>query len=115
MSMTHSSIESKIEKMTKDPYGERIKHYHCENCITTKPRGTDATRSRTLMNINKYLTVQLKMFGYDQITGHFKKNPILRIEEQVENILLGNLNLRIIVYHIGETPDQGHYVTSVKD
>ena len=115
MSSTHSSIKSKIEKMTNDPYGEMIEHYQCENCRTTKPNGTDATRSRTLMNINKYLTVQLKIFGYDTTTGqHFKKNPILRIQEQVENILLGNLNLRVIVYHIGETSDQGHYVTSVK-
>ena len=68
------------------------------------------------MNFNKYMIIQLKTFGYDQATRQpFKKIPKLQIEEQVDTILLGKLNLRAIIYHNGDSPAQGHYVACVKD
>ena len=110
------SIESEVEKKTNDPFGERMEElYKCEHCISNKPEGTAATKQITLMNISKYIVIQLKIFGYDNITGmRFKKNPMIRIEERFHSILLGNLNLRAVVYHVGDTIDQGHYMASVK-
>ena len=43
-----------------------------------------------------------------------KAIPKLLIEEQVNTVILGKMNLRGIVYHIGDAPTRGHYVTSVK-
>ena len=112
-----NSVQRKIEEMTNNPYGETLEDlYKCENCRPTKPDGTEASRARTLMNLNKYMIVQLKTFGYDRMSRQpFKKIPKLHIEEQVDTILLGKLNLSAIVYHIGDSPAQGHYVTSVRN
>ena len=79
--------------MTNNPYGESIDGlYKCEPCTPTKPDGTVATRARTLMNLNKYMIIQLKTFGYDQVSRQpLKKIPKLQIEEQVDTILLGKL------------------------
>ena len=41
--------------------------------------------------------------------------PDLIIEEEINNILIGTLKLRAIVYHVGDSPDQGHYVCAVKN
>ena len=111
------SVQMKIEEMTSNPYGERMDElYKCEHCRLTQPNGTEATRARTVMNINKYIIIQLKTFGYDQTTQQiFKTIPELRIEEQIDNILLGKLNLCAVVYHIGNSPTQGHYVSCVKE
>ena len=90
--------------------------YKCEPCQLSKPEGTAATQTRTVMNIEKYIILQLKTFGYDRISQQpFKRIPNLRIEEEVDNILLGKLNLIAIVYHIGDSPIQGHYVSCVKE
>ena len=52
---------------------------------------------------------------YDEKTRQILKAiPNLQIEEQVENVLLGKLNLRGIIYHVGDSPVNGHYVSSVK-
>ena len=111
------SVQYEIVKMTHNEFGERLTGdnlFKCENCRRVKPNGTDANRGRTLMNLNKYMIVQLKTFGYGQISGPFKKIPKLQIEEQVNTILLGKLNLCAVVYHLGDSPIQGHYVASVK-
>ena len=57
------------------------------------------------------MIIQLKTFDFEQGRGSFKTIPPLRIEQQIENNILGKLNLRAIVYHIGDSPIQGHYVT----
>lgn len=113
-----NSVALKIEQMTNNPYGQRMDElYQCTACQQTRsnPNGTAPTRSQTLMNVKKYLTVQIKTFDYDRIHQQLcKKVPNLRIEEQIHNILLGKLNLCAIIYHIGNSPNQGHYVASVK-
>ena len=45
----------------------------------------------------------------------YQTQPKLQIEEQVDTILLGKLNLCAIVYHNGDSAVQGHYVTSVRN
>ena len=106
----------KVEEMTNNLYGQRLDElYKCENCKVTHRNGTEATQARTLMNFKKYLIIQLKVFGYDQREQRpYKKIPKLQIEEHINSILLGNLNLCAIIYHIGDSPVQGHYVASVK-
>ena len=37
------------------------------------------------------------------------------IEEEINNILLENLCLCAVVYHIGDSPYYGHYVCAVND
>ena len=99
--------------MTSNPYGEIMDEpYACEHCC---PIRTTASRARTLMNVKECMIIQLKTFGYDQITRQpFKTIPKLVIEEEINNILLGKLKLLAIVYHIGTSPNHGHYVTAVK-
>ena len=112
-----NSVQMKIERMTNNPYGERMDElFKCLPCQSTKTNGTEATRARTLMNLKKYIIIQLKTFDYDRKSQRtYKTVPNLTIEEQVNNILLGKLNLCAIVYHIGDSPSEGHYVTSVKE
>ena len=87
--------------------------YACEHCNPVK---TVATRQRILMNAEKYIIMQLKIFGYDRICNRrFKIIPNLIIEEEIDNILLGKLHLCAVIYHIGDSPDQGHYVCAIKD
>ena len=111
-----SSVQLKIDEMTNNPYGEILDElFKCEHCRLTHPNGTEATRNRTLMNINKYIIIQLKTFAYNQMTQQiFKTTPNLQIEEQIHNELLGKLNLCAVVYHIGDTPTEGHYMCCVK-
>ena len=106
----------KVEEMSSNIFGEKVDElYECKNCEVTHPNGTEARQVRTLININKFMIIQLKMFGYDQSKQElYKIVPKLKIEEQVTSILLGKLNLRAIVYHIGNSPVVGHYVASVK-
>ena len=67
------------------------------------------------MNLQKYVIVQLKTFSFNRFTREVSQNiPELIIEEQFDNILLGKLNLSAIVYHIGDSPTEGHYVACVK-
>ena len=110
------SIQLKIEEMTNTPNGQRMDEpYQCVPCRMSHPNGTDAIQARTLMNLSKYMIIQLKVFGYDQTEQKpYKIIPRLYIEEQITSILLGKLNLCAIIYHIGESPVQGHYVSSVK-
>ena len=111
-----NSVQLKIDEMT-NPRAEIMDvPFKCLPCQFSKPEGTAATRTRTLMNIKKYVIVQLKTFGYDRKSQDpFKRVPHLIIEEQVVNILLGKLNLIAIVYHIGDSPIEGHYVCCVKE
>ena len=112
------SVQMKVEEMTNTQYGQRFDElYHCENehCRITKPHGAIATQARTLLNLSRYMIIQLKMFGYDQTKQKpYKAIPKLQIEEELSTILLGKLNLCAIVYHIGDSPIQGHYVAAVK-
>ena len=112
----YTSVQMKIDEMTNNPYGQRMDElYKCDSCKSTHPEGTVATQVRTLMSINKYIIIQLKTFGFDRYTKRsFKISPNIQIDEQIDNILLGKLNLRAIVYHSGDTPTSGHYVSCVK-
>ena len=101
--------------MINDCHGEQMdKKYECKHC---NPIKTDATRQRTLINAEKYVIIQLKIFGYNDAfdDGAFKIIPNLIIEEEINNILLGKLSLCAVVYHIGNSPYHGHYVSAVKD
>ena len=57
------------------------------------PIKTDATQQRTLINAEKYVIIQLKIFAYNGMIGAFKITPNLTIEEERNNILLGKLCL----------------------
>ena len=111
------SVKMKIEEMTTSIHGQSMDElFKCENCVLTHPNGTAAVQARTLINIRKYMVVQLKTFDYNRTTQRpYKVIPKLQIEEQVNTILLGKLNLCAVIYHIGDSPIQGHYVASVKD
>ena len=115
-----TSVQLKIDAMTNNLYGEKLDEpYQCEKCrsswIGTPQNGTEATRSRNIININNYMIIQLKTFNYEIGRGSYKTIPPLRIEQQIENNILGKLNLRAIVFHIGDSPTQGHYVTCIKE
>ena len=111
-----NSVQLKIDEMTNPSAQMMDEPYKCTPCLLSKPRGTAASQTRIVMNIKKYIILQLKTFGYDRISQQpFKRIPNLRIEEQVDNILLGKLDLIAIVYHIGDSPIQGHYVSCVKE
>ena len=59
------SIQLKIEKETSNPSGERMDElFKCEHCRFSKPDGTLANQVYTLMNLHKYIIVQLKTFSF---------------------------------------------------
>ena len=111
-----SSIELVLQKIVNDSVGELMdgdERYACKHC---NPIRTVATRQRTVLNAEKYIIMQLMIFGYNRNTNHrFKIVPNLIIEEEVSNILLGKLRLCAVIYHIGDSPDQGHYVCAIKE
>ena len=70
-----------------------------------------------MMNVEKCIVIQLKIFNYDQVSKDFRKTvPNFVIEDKIDNInmLLGTFQLQPIVYHIGCSPFQGHYKSSKK-
>ena len=107
-----TSIQREVEGLTSDEYGTLMEDlYQCEHC----PQKTQASYSSTLWNVEKYMIVQLKIFEFNRDTlAYTKKIPNLFIEEEINNILLGILDLRAVVYHIGDSPFSGHYMSSVK-
>ena len=109
-----TSIQSIIDQLITDPHREQMDSlYECQHC---KPVRTVATQERTLINIEKYIILQLKVFGYNKHTqSPFKIVPNLKIEEEITNLVLGKFRLCSIVYHIGDSSFQGHYVCSVKE
>ena len=111
-----NSIQLEFDKIVDDRHGELMdgdNRYVCEHCSPIK---TVATRQRTLLYAEKYVVMQLKIFGYNRDNNRgFKIIPDLIIEEEINNILIGTLKLRAIVYHVGDSPDQGHYVCAVKN
>ena len=57
------SIQHEINEMINDSHGEQMdEKYECKHC---NPIKTDATRQRTLINAEKYVIIQLKIFGYN--------------------------------------------------
>jgi ubiquitin C-terminal hydrolase len=111
-----NSIQLEFDKIVNDCHGELLdgdNRYVCGHC---NPIKTVATRQRTLLNAEKYVIIQLKIFGYNRSMNRgFKIIPDLTIEEEITNILIGTLHLCAIVYHTGDSPDQGHYVCAVKN
>ena len=70
-------------------------------CKHFYPIRTVSTRQRTVLNAEKYIIMQLMIFGYDRSTnGRFKIIQNLIIEEEINNILLGKLHLCAVIYHI---------------
>ena len=68
-----------------------------------------------MINVQKYLVIQLKTFKYDQDTHEFSKIvPKILIDDEIHNILLKTLKLKAIVYHSGNSPFGGHYKSSVR-
>ena len=50
-----------------------------------------------MINAEKYVIIQLKIFCYNGITGAFKIIPNLIIEEEINDTLLGKLRLCTIL------------------
>ena len=68
------------------------------------------------MECRKIYHYAIKIFGYDRSSNHrFKIIPNVIIKEEIDNILEGKLHLCTVIYHFGDSPDQGHYVCAVKD
>ena len=108
-----TSIQLKIEGLTHDSYGQMMDElYDCSQC---KPNRTLATRNVTMMNVEKYLAIQLKIFKFDRNTQQPSKIvPNIFIDPEFTNELLGTFKLRAIVYHSGNSSNVGHYKSSVK-
>ena len=59
-----TSAPLKIEIMTTDEYGHGMdEHYQCIHCY---PVRTQAYHDWTMMNVEKYMVIQLKIFHYGQ-------------------------------------------------
>ena len=68
-------------------------------CIHCHPVRTQASEDRTIMNVEKYMVSQLKIFNYDdQVSKDFNKTVAnLVIEEKIHNMLLGTFQLQAII------------------
>ena len=70
-----------------------------------------------MMNVEKHIIIQLKIFNYEQVSKDLSKTvPNFVIEDKIDNINmpLGTFQLQPIVYHIGCSPFQEHYKSSKK-
>ena len=102
-----------MENMTIDKLGHVMDEpYQCIHC---HPIRTQPSQNQTMMNVEKYMVIQLKIFNFDQVSEDFNKTvPNFAIEDKINNMVLGTFRLQAIVYHIGCSPFQGHYKSSVK-
>ena len=66
------SIKCEIDEMIGDQMDKKCECKHCN------PIKTDANRQRTLINAEKYVIIQLNIFGYNGIIGAFKIIPNLK-------------------------------------
>ena len=92
-----NSVQLKMESMTMDEYGHVMDESY--QCIHYHPVRTQASQNWTMMNVEKYMVIQLKIFKYDQISKDFSKTVAnLMIQEKMHNILLGTSQLQEIVH-----------------
>ena len=61
-----------------------------------------------MMNVEKYMVSQSKIFNYQVSKGFSKTVPNLVIEEKIRNMLLGTFQLQVIVYPIDCSLFRGH-------
>ena len=79
------SIQCEINEMINHYHGEQVDiEYGFEHCNPFKT----ATWQTTLINTEKYVIIQLKIFGYNNIIGAFKiiQNHIMK--EEINSIFL---------------------------
>ena len=75
-------------------------------CIHDHPVRIQVPQNQIIMNVEKYMANQLKIFDYDQVLEVLSKTVLnLAIE--------ATFQLQAIVYHIGCHPFQKHYKSSV--
>ena len=75
--------------------------------IHDHPVRIQVPQNQIIMNVEKYMANQLKIFDYDQVLEVLSKTVLnLAIE--------ATLQLQAIVYHIGCHPFQKHYKSSVR-
>ena len=97
--------------MTMDEY-RHVMDEPCQ-CIHCHPVRTQAFQNRTMMNVEKCMVIQFKIFNYDQVFKDFSKTVSnLVIEEKIDNMPFGSFQLQAVVYQIGCSPFRGHYKSS---
>ena len=60
-----------MESMTKDEYGHVMDEPYL--CIHCHPVRTEASQNRTMINVEKYMIIQLKIFNYDEVSKDFSE------------------------------------------
>ena len=60
-----------MESMTMDEYGHVIDEPY--QCIHYHPIRVQASQNRTMMNVEKYMVIQVKIFSYDQVFKDFSR------------------------------------------
>jgi len=108
----NNSIEKELLKLINAQNAELLDEpYVCSNC----PIRTMALKSTTLLHVSDYLIISLGLFRFDQATNTCRKViPEITIENRIDNILLGTLQLQAVIFHHGETANSGHYTSAVK-
>ena len=78
----YNSAQLKMESMAVDENGHVIgKPYQSIHC---HPVRTQAFQNRTMMNVEKYMVIQLEIFNYDPMSKDFSKTvPNLITEEKI--------------------------------
>ena len=79
--------------MRDNEYGHLMDEpYQCIHCYLIR---TQASQNQTMMNVKKYMVIQLKIFNYDQESKGFSKTvPHLVMEDKIHNInmFLGDIS-----------------------
>lgn len=67
------------------------------------------------MNVSDFITFWSIIFEYNLVTSASQKLVLkLRIETEILRILLRRLSLHAIIYHHGNNPWSGHYISAFK-
>ena len=94
--------------MVMHPHGRPLLDYRCDNCHSLG----SCTKGYYVTDISDVLIIQLVIFKFTN--GRMKKViPSLCIDEEI-TIFGSTMTLDGVIYHEGNQPNSGHYVSGVK-
>ena len=102
-----------MESVAVDEY-RHVMDEPCQ-CIHCHLIRNQSSQNRTMINVEIYMVIHLKVFNYDQMLKDFSKTLYnLIIEEKIHNMVLGTFQLEAIIFHFGCFHFRGRYKSSVK-
>ena len=106
------SLEVLLLNETNETLNDPENFFDCENC---RPQKQPATREVQITLYPVYLFISLSRFSYDSTRLQTQKK-LTRVSTP-QNMHLGpySYELLAVIFHIGESPNEGHYFSLIRD